>query len=72
MSRKIVAWVSVGDIIGDDTIHLGMAELDDPLAQIAQVLQKVVIIGVDKFPRVTAGLAILELNSRTGELKGGG
>jgi hypothetical protein len=32
------------------TVHLGLAELDDALTQIAQVLEQIVVVGVDKVP----------------------
>ena len=32
------------------TVHLGLAELDDALAQVAQVLEKVVVVGIDELP----------------------
>jgi hypothetical protein len=37
-------------VLRDYAIHLGLAELDDALAQVAQVLEQVVVVGIDKFP----------------------
>jgi hypothetical protein len=37
-------------ILGYNTAHFGFTELDDALAQVAQVLEQVVVVGIDKFP----------------------
>jgi hypothetical protein len=37
-------------VLGYNTTHFGFAELDDALAQVAQVLEQVVVVGIDKFP----------------------
>lgn len=37
-------------ILGYNTAHFGFAELDDALAQVAQVLEQIVVVGIDKFP----------------------
>jgi hypothetical protein len=41
----------LGDVVlGYYTVHLGLAELDDALAQVAQVLEQVVVVGIDELP----------------------
>lgn len=37
-------------VLGNHSLHLGLAELDDALAQISQVLEQIVVVGIDKFP----------------------
>ena len=33
-----------------DTVQLGFAELDDALAKVAQILEQVVVVGIDELP----------------------
>jgi hypothetical protein len=41
----------LGDVVHRyHAVHLGLAELDDALAQVAQVLQQVVVIRIDELP----------------------
>jgi hypothetical protein len=37
-------------VFGHHTVHLGLAELNDTLAQIAEVLEQIVVVGINKFP----------------------
>jgi hypothetical protein len=37
-------------VLGHYTVHLGLAELDDALAQVAQVFEQVIVVGINKFP----------------------
>jgi hypothetical protein len=39
-------------VLRDYTVHLGLAELDDALAQVAQVLEQVIVVGIDELPTV--------------------
>jgi hypothetical protein len=41
----------LGDVVlGHYTIHLGLAELDNALAQVAQIFEEVVVVGIDELP----------------------
>lgn len=61
------AWKSRDIVLGNNTFHLGLAELDDALAQIAEVLEQIVVVGIDKFPFeksayvITMGLTVAGL-----------
>jgi hypothetical protein len=37
-------------VLGHYAAHLRFAELDDALAEVAQVLEKVIVVGIDEFP----------------------
>lgn len=39
-------------VFGHHAVHLGLAELDDTLAQIAKILEQIVVVGVNKFPLI--------------------
>jgi hypothetical protein len=43
-------WKLADVILWYDAAHFSFAELDDALAQVAQILEQVVVVGVDKFP----------------------
>lgn len=40
--------------VGNHAAHLGLSELDDTLAKVAEVLEKVVVVDVNKFPLKTS------------------
>ena len=42
------AFVGVPGVVGHDTVHLDLTKLDDSLVQVSKVLEKVVVIGIDK------------------------
>ena len=37
-------------VLGNHTVHLGLAELDNTLAQVAQILEQIVVVGINEFP----------------------
>jgi hypothetical protein len=37
-------------VFGHHTVHLSLAKLNDALAQIAEVLEQIVVVGINKFP----------------------
>jgi hypothetical protein len=42
--------VDVFGVVRHRAVEFGVGELDDTLAQVAQVLEQVVVVGVDEFP----------------------
>ena len=47
----------VAGVVRDDARHLGLAELEYPLVQVAEILEQVVVVGVDELLPLELGVA---------------